>query len=53
MMITYIFTQTATRAIRDLPHKIIGAGFIIESIRLSWMENFVEIVAKKPKGIIK
>jgi ubiquinone/menaquinone biosynthesis C-methylase UbiE len=53
MIITYIFTQTITRAIRDLPRKIREAGFIIESIRLSGMEDFIEIVAKKPKGIIK
>jgi ubiquinone/menaquinone biosynthesis C-methylase UbiE len=50
MIITYIFTQTTTRAIRDLPRKIKEAGFIMESIRLSGMEDLIEIVAKKSKG---
>jgi len=49
-IITYIFTQTSTRAVRDLSQKVKEAGFIIESLRLSRMEDFIEIVAKKPEG---
>jgi demethylmenaquinone methyltransferase/2-methoxy-6-polyprenyl-1,4-benzoquinol methylase len=50
VIITYIFTQTTTRAVRDLPKKLEEAGFIIESLRLSGMEDFIEIATKKPEG---
>lgn len=53
VIITYILTQTTTRAVRNLPEKVKKEGFIIESLRLSKMENFVEIVAKKPEEMIK
>lgn len=47
LLITYLLTQTTTRAIKGLPEKIEKAGFVIESIRFSRLEDFVEIVAKK------
>lgn len=53
VIITYILTQTTTRAVSDLPKKLEEEGFIIESLRLSKMEDFVEIVAKKPEDMIK
>ena len=53
VLITYILTQTTTMAIRDLPEKVEGEGFIVESLRLNWLENSVEIVAKKHEKIIK
>ncbi len=50
LLIAYLLTQTTTRAIKNLPEKVEGAGFIMESMRLSRMEDFVEIVARKPGG---
>lgn len=50
LLITYLLTQTTTRAIKGLPEKIEKAGFVIESIRFNRLEDFVEIVAKKPGG---
>ena len=47
VIITYIFTQTTAKAVRDLPKKLEKTGFIIESLKLSWMEDFIEVVAKK------
>jgi len=48
-IITYIITQTTIHAIDDLPKKIKETSLLIESIRLSKMENFIELVAKNPK----
>ncbi len=47
--LTYILTQTVTRAVRDLPEKLEEEGFAVASLKLSRMENFIEIVAKKPE----
>lgn len=47
VIITYLLTQTTTRAVKDLPKKIEKAGLKIESLRLSNMESFIELVAKK------
>lgn len=52
-IITYLITQTTTKAIKDLPEKLEKAGFILESVRFSKMEDFVEVVATKPKGEVK
>ncbi len=49
VIIAYVLTQTTTRAVRNLPEKVRKEGFSIESLRLSRMENFIEIVAKKPE----
>lgn len=48
LLITYLFTQTTTRAVKNLLGKVEEEGFVIESIRWSWMEDFVEIIARKP-----
>jgi demethylmenaquinone methyltransferase/2-methoxy-6-polyprenyl-1,4-benzoquinol methylase len=48
MIITYLLTQTTTKAVKNLPEKLKGEGFTVEFIRLSRMENLIEIVAKKP-----
>ncbi|WP_297435452.1 corrinoid protein-associated methyltransferase CpaM [Thermococcus sp.] len=48
LLIAYLLTQITTGAIKNLPEKVEGAGFIMESMRLSRMEDFVEIVARKP-----
>jgi len=49
MIITYMMTQTTTKPIKGLPEKILKNGFIIESIKLGRMEDFIEIVAKKDR----
>lgn len=49
LIITYLITQTTTEAIENLPEKIEEAGLKIESLRMNKMENFVELVGRKPK----
>ncbi len=46
--VVFIFTQTTTRALKNLPEKISGSGFEIESIKLNRGENFIELIARKP-----
>lgn len=48
-IITYLITQTATHAVKSLPEKVEEAGLIIESIKLSKIEDFIELVARKAK----
>jgi len=48
-IITYIMSQTTTSAVRDLSDKVKKAGLLIDSINLSKMQDFVELVAKKPE----
>lgn len=48
-IITYIITQTGTRAVRHLPEKVKQAGFQIDSIRYNKMQDFIEIAAVKHK----
>jgi ubiquinone/menaquinone biosynthesis C-methylase UbiE len=47
VIVTYLITQTTTRAVRDLPDRIREASLSIESISVSKMQNFMELVAKK------
>jgi demethylmenaquinone methyltransferase/2-methoxy-6-polyprenyl-1,4-benzoquinol methylase len=47
-IITYIITQTTTRAVENLPEKVKEVGLAIESLKLSKMGDFVELVARKP-----
>lgn len=47
VIITYLVTQTTTRAIRHLPAKIEQAGLTIRSVRLNRLETFIELVAEK------
>jgi ubiquinone/menaquinone biosynthesis C-methylase UbiE len=46
--VVFIITQTTTRALKNLPEKIRGSGFDIESIKLNRGENFIELTARKP-----
>lgn len=46
--ITYIITQTTTRAVENLPEKVKEIGLLIQSLRLSKIEDFIELVARKP-----
>lgn len=45
--ITYLLTQTTTRAVEYLPERVERAGFNIQSIKLNFMENFIELIAQK------
>ena len=47
LIFTYLITQTTINAIKDLPEKIREAGFVIESVKLSGLENFIELVGRK------
>ena len=47
-IITYILTQTATHPVENLPEMTEKAGFVIESVRLNRMEDFMELIGTKP-----
>lgn len=47
-IITYIITQTTTKAIENLPKKVKGVGLAIESLKLNKAGDFAELVARKP-----
>jgi ubiquinone/menaquinone biosynthesis C-methylase UbiE len=47
-IITYILTQTVTHAVENLPEMTEKAGFLIESVRLNRMGNFIELIGTKP-----
>ncbi|NOZ03733.1 MAG: class I SAM-dependent methyltransferase [FCB group bacterium] len=49
-IVTWIVTQTTTRAVRGLPDKIREAGFEIRSTRYNRMHSFLELVGQKPGG---
>lgn len=53
VVITYIITQTTTKAVSRLPEKVEAAHFIIEQLRLNKMGSFIELVAKKAGGFEK
>lgn len=46
--ITYLMSQTTTHAVKNLPARVEEAGLSIESVRLSKMGNFIELVGRKP-----
>ncbi len=47
VIITYIITQTTTRAVPNLPAKIEKVGLTIRSVRLNGLGTFIELVAEK------
>jgi len=47
--ITYLITQTTTKAVKNLPEKVEKAGLAIQSIKLSKIEDFIELVGRRPK----
>lgn len=49
VIITYILTQTTTKAVENLPEMTERAGFLIESVRLNRIGNFMELIGKKPQ----
>jgi demethylmenaquinone methyltransferase/2-methoxy-6-polyprenyl-1,4-benzoquinol methylase len=46
--LTYLVTQTTTRAITDLPQQVLRAGFEILSSDSSGLGTFAELTARKP-----
>jgi len=48
-IITYLITQTTTKAVKNLPAKIKKAGLLIDSVKSNKLENFIELVSRKPK----
>ena len=50
VIITWLLTQTSTRAISHLPAKVAAAGFQIDSVRLNRTSSFIELVAHKHEG---
>lgn len=48
--LAYVVTQQTTRAVSNLPEKLIDAGLSILSVRLDLLGSFGEIVAQKPAG---
>ena len=47
-LLTYLLTQTTTRSLRRLPQEVQAAGFVVVSVRLNSLEDFIELVARKP-----
>ncbi|MBD3412893.1 MAG: methyltransferase domain-containing protein [Candidatus Aminicenantes bacterium] len=48
-IVTYIGTQTSTRAVRNLPDKIKQTGFLIERMRFNSIRDFMELKARNRK----
>lgn len=51
VIITYLITQTTTRAVSCLPEKVRQAGFKIQGVRYGRLESFIELVAIKPEEV--
>jgi len=49
LIVTYLIAQTTTNAVNNLSEKIVKAGLLIHSVRLSKRGNFIELVGKKPE----
>ena len=49
VVLTYILTQTTTGGVKNLPEEATTAGFVVESIRLNRLKDFMELIARKPK----
>lgn len=47
VVITYLLTQTSTKAIKNLPAQVAKAGFEIVSARSSLLDTFIELAARK------
>jgi demethylmenaquinone methyltransferase/2-methoxy-6-polyprenyl-1,4-benzoquinol methylase len=47
VIITYILTQTTSRALKDIEKKIEETGLIIESRKSNFLDNFVELIIAK------
>jgi len=47
IIVTYLFTRTTTRALKNLPQTVETYGFRVQDVRTNWLENFMELVALK------
>lgn len=47
LIITYVIAQTTTNPIKGLEEMVEKSGFIIESVKLNRMENFIALVCRK------
>ncbi len=47
--VTYLIAQATTKPVEDLLEKIEESGLIIESVKLNKLENFMVVVARKPR----
>ena len=47
VIITYILTQTTTRAVKELPEKVKTVGFEVRTIKRNIPGNFLELVSLK------
>lgn len=47
-LLAYLWTQTTTHAVRDLPRKVVREGFVVQSSRATNFESLLELVATKP-----
>jgi demethylmenaquinone methyltransferase/2-methoxy-6-polyprenyl-1,4-benzoquinol methylase len=46
--LTHVLTQTTTHALHDLPQEVEQAGFVLQCYRLSRLQSFAELVARRP-----
>lgn len=49
LILTYLLTQTTTRAVADLPGKVTRAGLELEEVRFNRTGSFLELVGRKPE----
>jgi demethylmenaquinone methyltransferase/2-methoxy-6-polyprenyl-1,4-benzoquinol methylase len=47
-LLTYLLTQTTTRSLKHLCQEVEAVGFVVESVRPNFLEDFIELVACKP-----
>lgn len=48
--LTYLLTQTTTRAVKGLPEGVTKAGFQIQAVHFTRLGNFMELIARNPDG---
>jgi demethylmenaquinone methyltransferase/2-methoxy-6-polyprenyl-1,4-benzoquinol methylase len=46
-IVAYLWTQTTTHAVRNLPKKVAGVGFVVESSHVTNLGSLMELVATK------
>jgi len=49
LLVTYIFTGTITKPVKNLPLELKQAGFTLEDIRANRMGSFMELIARNSK----
>lgn len=47
--LTWLLTQTATHAVRDLPQQVKAAGLQVETIQYNRLHSFICLIARKPQ----